>query len=177
MKTIKHLGKKYIIKLLSKIYSLLEIAHQINVYNGYRERYDIHPSFNFNGKGILMYGDGTIKVDAGSYVGRHSSIQASKNYKVVIGKNCKIGPFFCIWTQSSYVDHNYNFKDEIRPKIGDIIIHDAVWIGANVVISPGITIGENSIIGANNVVTKDVPPYAIVGGIPAKIIRYKNIQS
>ena len=146
------------------------------VYNSYRQRYNIAPSFIFNGKGIILYGEGKIEIGNNSYVGRHSSIQSSKNCSVKIGKNCKIGPFFCIWTESSKVDYDYNFCDKIESKVGDIFISDAVWIGANVVISPGVTIGENSIIGANSLVTKDVPPYAIVGGVPAKVLRYKNIE-
>ncbi|MGE5499901.1 MAG: acyltransferase [Syntrophothermus sp.] len=124
-----------------------------------------------------MYGEGVIEIGENSYIGRYSLIQSSQNYKVVIGKNCKIGPNFSIWTQSSYVDHDYNFNETILPKIGNIIIKDAVWIGANVIISPGVTIGENSIIGANSVVTKDVPPFAIVAGAPANLIRYKKISN
>lgn len=54
---------------------------------------------------------------------------------------------------------------------GDIVIGNDVWIGYEAVIMPGITIGDGAIIGTRAVVTKDVPPYAIVGGVPAKIIR------
>lgn len=48
-----------------------------------------------------------------------------------------------------------------------------VWIGDNVVLKEGITVGNGSVIACNAVVTKDVPPYSIVGGIPAKVIRYR----
>ena len=57
---------------------------------------------------------------------------------------------------------------------GKIKIEDEVWIGANVTILSGVTIGKGAIIAAGSVVTKDVPPYSIVGGNPAKIIRYRN---
>ena len=54
-----------------------------------------------------------------------------------------------------------------------IIIEDDVWIGYGAVITKGVTIRKGAIIGANAVVTKDVPEYAIVGGVPAKIIKYR----
>jgi len=56
---------------------------------------------------------------------------------------------------------------------GDIIIKHDVWIGANCTILDEITIGNGAVIGAGSVVTKDVPAYAIVGGNPAKIIKYR----
>ena len=56
---------------------------------------------------------------------------------------------------------------------GDIIIKDDVWIGTNAIILSGVTIGQGAIIAAGAVVTKDVPPYAIAGGNPAQIIKYR----
>ena len=55
-----------------------------------------------------------------------------------------------------------------------VTIGNDVWIGTNAVIMPGITVGNGVIIGAGAVVTKDVPDYAVVGGIPAKIIKFRN---
>lgn len=55
----------------------------------------------------------------------------------------------------------------------DISIGNDVWIGDDVFLKPGISVGDGSVIGAKAVVTKDVPPYAIVAGVPAKIIRYR----
>ena len=56
---------------------------------------------------------------------------------------------------------------------GDIIVDDDVWIGQNAIILSGIHIGQGAVIAAGSIVTKDVPPYAIVGGVPAKIIKYR----
>jgi carbonic anhydrase/acetyltransferase-like protein (isoleucine patch superfamily) len=53
------------------------------------------------------------------------------------------------------------------------IIGNDVWIGARAILIDGITVGDGAVIGAGAVVTKDVPPYAIVGGVPAKIIKYR----
>ena len=53
-------------------------------------------------------------------------------------------------------------------------INNDVWIGARAIIMPGVEIGQGSIIGSGAVVTKDVPPYSIVGGVPAKVIKYRK---
>jgi len=66
-----------------------------------------------------------------------------------------------------------NFVTEREQHYQKVIIENDVWIGANSVIMPGVKVGNGAIIGANAVVTKDVPDYAIVGGVPAKIIKYR----
>ena len=69
--------------------------------------------------------------------------------------------------QISFADKTY--FDEIRP----VIIGNDVWIGAKTYICDGVTIGNGAIIAAGAIVTKDVPPYAMVGGVPAKVLRYR----
>ena len=71
---------------------------------------------------------------------------------------------------------NYPFMDKIVEAYqgkGDTIIEDAVWIGMRAMVMPGVRLGEGAVIAAGSVVTKDVPPYAIVGGNLAKIIKYR----
>ena len=60
---------------------------------------------------------------------------------------------------------------------GDIVVGDDVWIGENAIICSGVTIGQGAIIAAGAIVTKDVEPYAIVGGNPAKVIKYRFNES
>ena len=55
-----------------------------------------------------------------------------------------------------------------------IHIEEDAWIGAHAVILPGVTVGRGAVVGAGSVVTHDVPPYAIVAGVPARILRYRD---
>ncbi|MDV2582166.1 acyltransferase [Alkalibacillus haloalkaliphilus] len=90
---------------------------------------------------------------------------------VSIGENVMMGPEVYIYTS------NHGFRDRETPMIEQSMLKEQpveicndVWIGSRVTILPGVTIGEGSVIGASSVVTKDVPPYTIVAGNPAKVI-------
>lgn len=167
--------KDILISILAKVYQVLHQSYTNYTYRLMKKKYQLHATFTFNGEGILMYGDGMIDIGENSYIGRFSRIQVSKGTHVKIGKECKIGPNFQIWTETSDVDCDFSHYSTIRVKIGNVEIGDATWIGTGVIISPGVTIGNNCIIGANSVVTKDVSDFAVVGGVPAKLIRYKKI--
>src|SRR5690606_26962638 len=160
------------------IYKLLDKAQAFYwrfSYDSYKNRYDIHKSFRFNGVHIKIYGEGRFKAGKNSYIGSFSTVQVYKGCNIEIGENCRISHNVRIYSQSAVSDQDFKSIDELKIKFGDVIIEDNVWIGANVFINPGIIVGENSIIGANSVVTKDIEPFSIVGGVPAKLIRYKKI--
>lgn len=69
--------------------------------------------------------------------------------------------------------HNAEFQNSPLRDNREIVIGNDVWIGANVILLPGVTIGDGAVIAAGAVVTKDVEPYAVVGGVPAKVIKYR----
>lgn len=163
-----------LISYLAKIMRLIKIIPDKIIYLNYKNKYSIHPSFRFNGEGIIFKGNGEIIIQENTYIGRFSILQANENCSIKIGKNCKISHCVKIYTTSSYSDQDFNMNVENYSK--SVTIGDGVWIGANAFINPGITIGDNSIIGANSVVTKDVEPYSIVGGVPARKIRQKNLN-
>ena len=102
--------------------------------------------------------------------------------KLIIGSYCSIGPdvkFLLGGEHQLHTISTYPFKvrcfgeTKESGSIGNIVVHDDVWIGANVTICSGIEIGQGAVVAAGAVVTKNVPPYAIVGGNPAKIIKYR----
>ncbi len=95
---------------------------------------------------------------------------------VTIGNYVHIGHGLCVYS----ANHNYVSDKSIPYDATDILkpveIGDCVWIGANVSIVPGVTIGEGVVVGMGAVVTRDVPAGAIVGGNPAKIIGYRDME-
>jgi maltose O-acetyltransferase len=91
--------------------------------------------------------------------------------KITIGKHAMLGPDVMIITS----DHK--FKEEGFEKgyvSKDVEIGDYAWIGARAIILKGVKIGKHAVIGAGAVVTKDVPDYAVVGGNPAKVLKYRD---
>ncbi|WP_392891499.1 acyltransferase [Pseudomonas migulae] len=160
-------------RLLVRILLALSALYWRVIYSELRARYDVSPGFRFNGKNILLYGDGDIGLGENSYIGDNSTVHASSGFNVKIGVGCHISSNVRIFTESVKPDSDFRVKP-VPAKAGDVTIADACWIGANVLINPGISIGENSVVGANSVVTRDIPPDEIWGGVPAKLIRKKR---
>ena len=92
-----------------------------------------------------------------------------------------IGDFVVLSERCLVIDHTHgdvsyehlSLYERERPLVskGKVVIEDYVWMGENSVVMSGVTVGHNSLIGANAVVTKDIPPYSIVAGNPARILR------
>ncbi|MCF8297954.1 MAG: hypothetical protein K9J13_10455 [Saprospiraceae bacterium] len=122
------------------------------------------------------YGEGKIEIGRESYIGVYNILDWSS--KISIGNYVHIaGPSTGIWTHSSVgqaiTGLSLRNKDPKYRPTAQISIQDNVYIGGNCTIYPGITIGHHSIVTPNSVVTKDIKPYSMVGGVPAKFI--KNI--
>lgn len=122
-----------------------------------------HRAYLGSAKGLVI-GDRT-------QLGHNSRI----DHSVTFGNDVMMGPDVVIMTNS----HAFDRLDvpmiaqgalERRP----VVIGDDVWIGTRVIIMPGVKIGSGSIIGAGSVVTKDVPELAIVGGVPARVVKYRS---
>lgn len=132
----------------------------------------------------LFNNNGKIEIGEYSYLGPDTRVSCSKS--VTIGNRVLISHNVNIYDNNSHPlnskerheDFLFIFKNgyqqDIDLKAKPIIIEDDVWIGFNCIILKGVTIGRGAIIGAGTLITKNVPPFAIVIGNPAKIIRYTN---
>ena len=109
-----------------------------------------------------------------SQLGEYSVLSARKRGEIYIGDNVIMGGRIVFHT----LNHNYNSKDILIVRQGvtlePIKVGNDVWIGSDAIILPGVNIGEGCVIGAGSVVTKDVDPYSIVAGNPAKIIKNRT---
>ncbi|MFD2574739.1 acyltransferase [Haoranjiania flava] len=119
-----------------------------------------------NGVGEVLIGDNTIIGIGNVIIG-----------PVEIGNNVMLAQHIVV----SALNHNYRNVD-ISPKeqgvdCKRVIIADNVWIGANSVITPGVSIGKHAVIGAGSVVTKNVPAYSVVVGNPATVIKIYNPET
>lgn len=141
-------------------------------------------SFNVKlGEKVIIFPN--VRIDPGVAIGSYTYVIGPSIIKTgEIGKYCSIAegvyigpdnhPYTYVTTHPILYSKKFNFidKDIHYDKTIPIIGND-VWIGRNVTILRGVHIGDGAVIGAGAVVTKDVPPYAIVGGVPAKIIKYR----
>ena len=163
-------------RILASIYGRFRTAYYEHRYDHFRKKYKITSNFKFSGTDIRIYGNGKIETGNDSYIGSYSTIQLSEGTKVAIGDKCQISHNVRMYTSTDTADQDFLAGDR-KTKSGDIIIGNGVWIGANAFINPGVNIGDNAVVGANSVVTKDIPANAIFGGVPAQLIRYKKSET
>lgn len=127
------------------------------------------------GKARIVGSPFDFKIASTSHLKSNTFIECSGG--VYIGEYFHTGSGLTIFS----TNHNYENTEAIpydkKTIKKPVIIKDFVWCGANVTIVPGVTIGEGVVIGAGSVVTKNVPPYTIIGGNPAKVIKYRNIEN
>ncbi len=104
-----------------------------------------------------------IKIGTGSSIGHNAILDG--RHRLVIGNNVNFSTAVWVWTAEHDVS-SLEFKGIGAP----VIIEDYVWLSCRVTVLPGVTVGEGAVVAAGAVVTKDVPAYTIVGGVPARKI-------
>lgn len=117
---------------------------------------------------INVYQNGVLTIGEGVYMNAGSSIEVF--HEVRIGDHVLIAPF------TSLIDDDAHQLEPGTPQgKGPVIVGNNVWLGRHVSVMPGVTIGDNSVIGANSVVTRDIPPDCFAAGVPARVIRKLEI--
>ena len=118
-----------------------------------------------------------VEVGSRVSVGPYARLWASPNARLVIADDVLIGPNVIIVTANhGFAQRDVRVGDQ--PQIEqDVLIGRDAWIGANAVILPGIRIGEGAVVAAGSVVNRDVEPYAVVGGVPARPIGERGEKS
>jgi len=140
-------------------------------------RYNISQGFHA-GRGVVLWAKHNISIGKNFYIGRYSQIECD----AIIGDNVIFANYVAL---AGRYDHNYQQigkPTRLASQIRDadynwkgidskIIIEDDVWVGYGAIIMSGVKIGKGSIIAAGSVITKDIEPYCILGGNPAKFIK------
>jgi acetyltransferase-like isoleucine patch superfamily enzyme len=117
--------------------------------------------------------EGVVEIGEKTVLGQECTISAYR--RVRIGEQCVIAD------RAMFIDFDHGVVDVERPirlqgiYKRDVIVGSNVWVGYGACILRGVRVGDNSIIGSNSVVTRDVPANAVVGGVPAKVIRMRDV--
>lgn len=106
------------------------------------------------------------KLQIGDYT-RINGVHIAAKSSIILGKNVRIGPYTIIMDSDFHDIQEHSVEGKSEP----IVIGDNTWIASRVIILKGVTIGEGCVIAAGAVVTKNVPPYSMVAGVPAVVIK------
>lgn len=172
---------EYIKNILTSTFSFTGIKFWLNIWAYVtvnmlvgRKKAKIGKGSNIHPTVVLRQGE-RIEIGENCLINHNNVLQAGKEFGKI-----KIGNFVHTGANVMMFAFNHSIDDiEVPSKLqdyydADIVIDDDVWIGAGTVIVAGVTIGKGCVIGSNSVVTKDVPPYSIVAGVPAKVIKSRK---
>jgi maltose O-acetyltransferase len=173
---------KSITKFLTLVFYLLIFKHLPATNNQYlrfpkKIRYmAARKLFDYCGENVNVEKGANFGTGKGISIGSNSGLGVNCHVRgpLKMGENVMMAPEVTILTS------NHNFEDINKPiieqghSIKKVEIGNDVWIGYRAIILPGVSIGNGAIVAAGSIVTKDVPEFAIIGGNPAKIIKYRN---
>jgi len=137
----------------------------------WRKKFKTPHYVNINGR---IRVENPKKISVGCNVSMNEGLFIGGSEKVTIGDWVHISPYVCINTGGLNIA---TFRSSRKHFYLPVIIEDGVWIGSNALINPGVRLGHDCVIGAGAVVTKDIPPYAVAVGVPARVIRTLNPEN
>lgn len=159
-----------VMAIIGRMLERMEVVAWKFKYASIRSKYQLEKSLKFNGPHVSFYGDGKIIIGKNTYIGGFSTIQTYDGCQVSIGSNCSISHNVRIYTCNKN-SLSVISGQKITNSSGDVFIGNNTWVGANVFICEGVKIGEHCVIGANSVVTSDVPDRSVAAGAPARVIK------
>lgn len=120
-------------------------------------------------RGVKLFSTGGIDIAEDTTINRDVTLDGRG--QLHIGRHVSISEGVKILTAGHDID-----SSDFALRLAPVRISDWVWIGANALIMPGVTIGEGAVVGAGSVVTRDVQPYTVVAGSPARFVRSRHVQ-
>lgn len=132
-----------------------------------------NPLIDYIGYKTVLSNIKQLHIGKNTYI-NGGEIYPAKNSEIFIGENCMISYDVVIRTDMHFHDTTDIPMVEQGNYEKNIVIGNDVWIGWGAYIMPGVTIGDGSIVAAHAVVTKDVPPYSVAAGVPAKVIKQRR---
>ena len=164
--------KKYILLIFSKIFwfqlkQVIALFFTDNVY-GIRHLGSCGKSTTVRPSASLAYPQNIFLSD-NVHVQRHVYLWAGRNSKITVGDFTILGPGSFITSDNHGIKKNHLIVEQPGEE-DDVIIGSDVWLGAYSIVLPGVKIGDGAVIAAGSVVTKEVEPFTVVGGVPAKKI-------
>jgi acetyltransferase-like isoleucine patch superfamily enzyme len=172
---------KYLFSIVATVFSLTFIKQCFSLFAYFIVNYVWGRKKASIGKGtkvhptVIMRQSERIVIGKGSLINHNNVLQAGKKTgKILIGNYVHTGANVMMFA------FNHSIDDIETPSVlqdyydADVVIEDDVWVGAGSVILAGVTIGKGSVIAAGSVVNKDVEPYSIVGGVPAKLLKMRK---
>lgn len=130
---------------------------------------DHHQSYKYNYPKPIIKIENNVGISKGTFISAVRLIHIKRD--VMIGPHCFIGDY-----DHSYKNINKPIVKQPLANIKPVVIEEGAWIGAHVTVVSGVTIGKNSVVGANSVVTNNIPNYCLAAGVPAKVIKKFNFK-
>ncbi|MHA3704363.1 acyltransferase [Jatrophihabitans sp. YIM 134969] len=136
-----------------------------------RGRVDVGPDCVLD-RGLTLWSAGVVEIGANTVLGHHVTLAARD--RLTIGRDCLLAELVSVRDHDHALDRTDVPIAQQGERTAPVRIGDDVWIGAKATVVRGVTIGDHAVVGAGAVVTADVPDWAVVVGVPARVVRSRH---